>query len=577
MNMSEARQVGKYKITGLLGTGGQGQVHSAIDSDLGREVAIKSLHQAQGVDKATVERFRSEAKSLARIVHSNITTLIDFFPIGDNLYMIMELVRGHTLDQILSDRGRGLGVKESVAIIAQAADGLSYAHQMDVIHRDIKPSNLMITDSGRVKLMDFGIARVRGSDRLTRVGSAIGTPLYMSPEQCLGADGDERSDIYSLAVVFYELLSGAPPFQGATDRQLADAHIKTPPPPLVPRIADVTPQLEAAVMTALSKRPEQRYPTMRAFSNAIGGTAVLADAPSIVKGYSHLVETPTSSQDTARNTGFTSVAFKVVQSRSATLMRRFNGLHPALKGVTIGFSAFALLAGFMFWPTPIAVQPERNRDAKIVYNSPPQTNTDRPQSGCNNRTIVNCPPSGTPSNGVQVATHSATIRQDTAPRPAAEMTLAELGKSYRNQDGGKALEAAKKLAHASENGEGGAKEAQYYLGAIYLNGYGNAQKSEKTAFEWFLKSANQGYAAAQYQVGFMYNSGTGTSSNDCLAKYWFEKAADQNEPHAQYSLGYFHQEGVCGPPSEENAFKFFKLAADQNYEKAIIALKTLKK
>jgi serine/threonine protein kinase len=234
----------------LLGSGAMGTVHVAVDTFIERAVAIKSLRAELTRDPDFVSGFRAEATSLARLNHPNITTLYSPILEGSDLYMVMEVVRGRSLDDVLRERGKPVGVKESLAIIAQAADGLAYAHQMGVIHRDIKPANLMISNDGRVKIMDFGIARVQGSARLTRAGTAVGTPLYMSPEQCRGKEGDERSDLYSLAIVLYELLSGAPPFSGATEYDLIQAQINTVPPPLVPRAVGVKPELESAIMMA---------------------------------------------------------------------------------------------------------------------------------------------------------------------------------------------------------------------------------------------------------------------------------------------------------------------------------------
>jgi len=205
-------KIGSYEITGLLGEGGIGQVYAAFDTVLEREVAIKSLRPELLHDNSFVERFRAEATSLARLNHPNITTLYSLLPEAGNLYMVMERVRGDTLDNLLARRNAALSVTESLAIIAQAADGLDYAHSMGVIHRDIKPANLMITEGGVLKIMDFGIARVRGSQRLTRDGSIVGTLAYVSPEQLRGREGNERSDLYGLAIVLYELLSGSVPF-----------------------------------------------------------------------------------------------------------------------------------------------------------------------------------------------------------------------------------------------------------------------------------------------------------------------------------------------------------------------------
>ena len=257
------RMVGQYEIRDLLGEGGIGQVHAAYDTILQREVAMKSLRPELLSDANFVERFRSEATSLARLNHPNITTLYSLFPDGRNLYMVMELVRGSTLDSILEKRKVALDIRECLAIIAQAADGLDYAHSMGVIHRDIKPSNLIVSGNGTLKIMDFGIARVRGSQRLTRSGSIVGTLAYMAPEQLRGEEGDDSCDLYSLAIVLYEMLSGAPPFNAASEYDLMQAQINQKPDRLTPKVAALDPKIENALLKALSKKPDQRYPSMR--------------------------------------------------------------------------------------------------------------------------------------------------------------------------------------------------------------------------------------------------------------------------------------------------------------------------
>ena len=247
--------VGQYEIKELLGAGGIGQVHAAFDTVLEREVAIKSLRPELLNDKSFVDRFRGEATSLAKLTHPNITTLYNLLADGGNLYLIMECVRGETLEDLLKKRGGRLGAKESLAIIAQVADGLSYAHSLGIVHRDIKPANLMITTSGAVKIMDFGIARVSGSQRLTRDGGALGTLAYMSPEQVRGEEPDGRSDIYSLAITLYEMLSGAVPFEADTDYALMQAHIKTRAPKLSSRLPGIDGRIDAALARGLAKNP----------------------------------------------------------------------------------------------------------------------------------------------------------------------------------------------------------------------------------------------------------------------------------------------------------------------------------
>ncbi len=283
------RRVGQYEIVELLGEGGIGQVHAARDTMLDRDVAIKSLRPELVNDKSFVERFRIEANNLAKLSHANITTLYSLLAEGGNLYMIMELVRGRTLETLQKDRGAPFSCEEALAIIGQAADGLAYAQSMGIVHRDIKPANLMITANGVLKIMDFGIARVQGSQRMTRAGSAFGTPEYMSPEQVRGQDVDARSDQYSLAIVLYEMLTGAVPFSATTDYELGQLHINQTPDRPSRRISTIEPAVERALMRALSKKADDRYPTFADFKAALGATSTSTDAASIVRKATRLV------------------------------------------------------------------------------------------------------------------------------------------------------------------------------------------------------------------------------------------------------------------------------------------------
>src|SRR5262245_36085716 len=284
--------IGQYEVRALLGEGGIGQVHAAFDTVLEREVALKSLRPELVSDKGFVDRFRGEAKSLALLNHPNITTLYSVHADGAKLSMVMELVRGDTLDALLKKRGGPLPVREALAIVAQATEGLSYAHSMGVIHRDIKPANLMVTPAGMVKIMDFGIARVRGSQRLTRDGSMVGTLAYMAPEQLRGEPGDERSDLYSLAIVLYEMLCGNAPFAANSDYDLMQKQISERPVRLLGRVPDLDAKVESALMRALAKKPEERFASVHAFSDALGAASLRIEAPKIVLDGTRLIGRP---------------------------------------------------------------------------------------------------------------------------------------------------------------------------------------------------------------------------------------------------------------------------------------------
>src|SRR5947207_6676147 len=276
------RRIGPYEIQGLLGEGGIGQVYAAQDTLLGRQVAIKALRPELSRDRNLIDRFYVEAKSLANLNHPNITTLYALQLEGQDAFMVMELVRGYTLNDLLA-KVRRLSLRESLAVVAQAVAGLGYAHRRGVIHRDIKPSNLMVTDEGVLKIMDFGIARVRGSQQMTRTGDFQGTLAYASPEQIRGEHVDERSDIYSLAIVLYKMLVGVVPFDGVGDYALMTAHLQTPPPPLRGRVPELDVPIEAALMQALAKQPEDRFASVAEFGRAVGAAALRNEAVDILQ------------------------------------------------------------------------------------------------------------------------------------------------------------------------------------------------------------------------------------------------------------------------------------------------------
>jgi len=603
--MSEPQMIGHYRVVELLGAGAMGNVHAAIDTLIEREVAIKSLRPELTQDRESMQRLRAEAKSLARLSHPNITTLYQLLD-GGNLYMVMELVRGRALDEILRDRRRPLGVKESLAIVAQAADGLSYAHQMGVIHRDIKPSNMMIADDGRVKVMDFGIARVRGSVRLTRAGTAIGTLLYMSPEQCRGDEGDERSDLYSLAMVLYELLAGKPPFVGETDYTLIQAQINAHPPPLVPHTPGVTPQLESAIMTALAKRPEQRFATVRAFSDAIGATALRVDATSIVQNAAHLLEVSTTTHEVADTQALTARALAWVKSRSAALGRRFKGLHPAIQGVTVASVGVAILAPLFFGlePSPVPDRPAPKEPPRVARTEPsvvvkaePSLVSGRSRADETGRQGPGVDrPRAEPSidrpraePGVDRLRAEPSVdrlaAEFGADRPRAEARLdkphAETARnltfsaddnqpsSIPTNDGTpKANDIVSKFDRLEKAAKAGNQDAAYELGMLYLKTPGRQKLAE--AFKWLKMSAEAGHADAQAALGKMYQNGDAEGGeNYDEAVRWYAKAADQYNAEGQYWLGRAYEAGKGGLKKDrKKAEDLYFLAKTQGHPRA---------
>ena len=217
--------VGTYKIIEKIGEGGMGSVYKGIDEMLEREVAIKVLRPELASQQHVVERFRTEAKTLAKLNHTNIATVFNFIHQDDHYFMVMEFVRGETFDHIIRRTG-AMVFEQAVGMFCHALDGLEHAHSLGIIHRDIKPANIMLSDTGIVKVMDFGIARVLGTSRMTKQGNIIGTIEYMSPEQVRGEETDARSDIYAAGILLYEMLTGRVPFESKSEFELMKAQIE---------------------------------------------------------------------------------------------------------------------------------------------------------------------------------------------------------------------------------------------------------------------------------------------------------------------------------------------------------------
>lgn len=256
--------VGNYKIIDKIGEGGMGAVFKGVDLMLEREVAIKMLRPELARQPNVVERFRTEAVTLAKLNHPNVATLHSFFRQGEDFFMVMEFVRGQTLDDVIRAQG-AMQCNQAIELFCMALEGIDHAHKMGIVHRDIKPANMMLTETGSIKVMDFGIARVLGTDRLTKAGHLIGTVEYMSPEQVRGEETDARSDIYSLGILLYEMLTGRVPFNSTSEYELMRCQIEDAPTP--PRVhgPHIPLPVEQAIMRSLAKKREARYQSASEF------------------------------------------------------------------------------------------------------------------------------------------------------------------------------------------------------------------------------------------------------------------------------------------------------------------------
>src|SRR6185503_1053049 len=249
----------RYVILRKLGSGGMADVYLAEDQELGRRVALKLLDDRHASDEQFVERFRREAQSAAGLNHPNIVSIFDRGRAEGTYYIAMEYLDGRTLKELLVKNGP-TPVPIAIDYARQILGALAFAHRNGIVHRDIKPHNIVVGGDGRLKVTDFGIAR-SGASQMTEAGSIVGTAQYLSPEQARGAPVDPRSDIYSLGVVLYEMLTGKVPFTGDTPVEIAMKHLSQVPEPPSSLRPEVPHDLDAVVMRALAKDPEQRYAT----------------------------------------------------------------------------------------------------------------------------------------------------------------------------------------------------------------------------------------------------------------------------------------------------------------------------
>jgi len=265
-------QFGDFRIVRQLGQGGMGQVYLAEQISLGRKVAIKVLREDLAANPAALARFQAESKTVAQISHANVVQVYTIGKRQGHSYMVLEYVEGKSLGEYMARQGP-LEAPIVLSLMRQVATALQRASELGIVHRDIKPANILLTRKGQAKIADFGLARCLDQEQpvdLTRAGTTVGTPLYMSPEQIEGKPVDSRSDIYSFGVTCYHMLAGRPPFEGDNAFEIAVKHVREEAPPLEKFCPEIAPALRAIVRKMMAKKPKDRYQTAQELIEDIG-------------------------------------------------------------------------------------------------------------------------------------------------------------------------------------------------------------------------------------------------------------------------------------------------------------------
>jgi len=301
---------GKYEVLGEVARGGMGIVYRGIDQSLGRPVAIKVLLQRYNTDPESVERFRREARAMAALDHPNIVPVYAIGVEYELHYFVMKFLTGWTVSERTKRVRLGLadrfGIQETRDILVQLCEGLEHAHRRGLIHRDIKPSNIMIDPDSNATIMDFGIVKETEDDTLTKTGIVFGTPDYMAPEHAQGRPPSPATDLYSLGIVAYEMLTGEQPFRGSSPFSLVLKHIKEPPPPLIERRPDLNQAFQDVIFCAIAKEPTDRYASAGHMAMALGeldlGGSTQVNSPSKnVLRTSQVSDTKTESDSAAED------------------------------------------------------------------------------------------------------------------------------------------------------------------------------------------------------------------------------------------------------------------------------------
>lgn len=360
------QKVGKYQVVEALGRGGMAEVYKAYQESLDRYVAVKVMHSFLADEEGFLARFQREARAMASLNHSNIVGVYDFDVQEGMYYIVMEFVSGGTLKDRLGDlvrAGEQMPLEESVRLAMEVADALAYAHARGMVHRDIKPGNIMLDENGHAVLTDFGIAKILSGPTVTATGAMIGTPAYMSPEQGLGQPGDERSDLYALGVLFYQMVTGRLPYDADTPLAVILKHVNDPIPQPAEFNTDIPAEIQAVVIKSMAKNPAERY---QSATDLITDLQAAANSSDLDLGvgvvFSAILDRPTPPPSTS------SVAETQLAEPAATVLSTPAPTHIPAEATKVVMSSEAISATEIATPSMPApqVKEEKKRPWAII-------------------------------------------------------------------------------------------------------------------------------------------------------------------------------------------------------------------
>jgi eukaryotic-like serine/threonine-protein kinase len=499
------QEILNYRIEGEIGEGGMSRVYKGVDPKTGQQVAIKELLPHLAHHDEVRQRFRREAQVMAILNHANIVRLIRYEEVGDKLYIVQEYVDGMNLGQYIGEHRGVIPETDAIRLIRQLLEALGYAHKSGVVHRDVKPSNILLTPTGEVKVLDFGIARIVGNEAggfHTKTGTRIGTVAYMSPEQVNAkSDIDQRSDIYSTGVLLHHMLTGKPPYDMGTESEF-EVQMKIVKEPL-PRIREIYPgvseKMQGIVDKATAKTREGRYQSCGEFLEALSESKQQSINPAVA------VKPVPKAEPVKRKDPKPKSVMKIAVI--------------AVCVIVLVFGIVGMIAG----SHNVAEQPAEAPAAEAAPEpaAPPAVNVDDLIK--NGLAYYNA---GDYSNAYPLFKQAA--EQGNAVGQNNLGALYDDGKGVEENN----VEAAMWYRKAAEQGY---DLGQINLGMMYYQGEGVARDYAE-AVMWFRKAAEQGNANAQFSLGYMYYMGEGVEENDEEAAKWFQKAADQGNKEAKEYL-----------------------------------------